>query len=209
MGVIYKIEHKKSHKIYIGQTRRTFEDRLREHLRPSSKHHINFALRKYGIDNFYLDIIEEVEDALLNEREKYWIKYYNCVEPNGYNNTYGGEGGVPSEYTRRKISETLKSKHFTHTDEFKIQMSKRFKGRVSPMKGRKHSKETLLKMIEQRSGENSKVAKPIICLETGVYYISTVQASDQTGVGRSCLCCALKGTQKTAGGLHWVYADDL
>lgn len=47
-------------------------------------------MRKYGINNFHIIEIEECNNDNLNEREKYWIKYYNSVE-NGYNATYGGE----------------------------------------------------------------------------------------------------------------------
>lgn len=47
-------------------------------------------MRKYGIDNFSLDILEEVKDSSqLNDREIYWIKYYNSYN-NGYNQTIGG-----------------------------------------------------------------------------------------------------------------------
>ena len=63
-------------------------------------------------------------------------------------------------------------------------------------------------MKEQRTGENSKITKPIICVETNKYYISAKEASDYTGINRSCLCDALKGKQKTAGKLHWRYATE-
>ena len=51
---------------------------------------INHAIIKYGKENFTFEILEkDIEDY--NEREKYWIKYYNCKKPNGYNIMDGGE----------------------------------------------------------------------------------------------------------------------
>lgn len=49
-------------------------------------------MKSDGIDNFKFEIIEQVDNLLLNEREKYWIKQYNSLAPNGYNLTVGGQG---------------------------------------------------------------------------------------------------------------------
>ena len=46
----------------------------------------------YPKENFNFEVIEEVENSLLNEREIYWISFYNSLVPNGYNLTAGGEG---------------------------------------------------------------------------------------------------------------------
>lgn len=48
-------------------------------------------MRKYGIDKFYISQIEEVNLDDINEREIYWIKFYNSQTPNGYNVRAGGE----------------------------------------------------------------------------------------------------------------------
>lgn len=50
-------------------------------------------IRQYGIENFELIILEEVEHREdLDEREKYWIKEKNSyVKNNGYNLTLGGQ----------------------------------------------------------------------------------------------------------------------
>jgi hypothetical protein len=50
-------------------------------------------MRKYGIENFHIEQIEEVANDQLNEREKYWISYYNTYF-DGYNSTLGGEGSL-------------------------------------------------------------------------------------------------------------------
>lgn len=208
MGVIYKIEHKVNHMIYIGQTYRTFNERLAEHLKTKRNYHVDNALRKYGVQNFYLDVLEEVEDNLLDERERYWIEFYDCVSPKGYNNTYGGEGGKMSEHTKQKISNSLKGRFVGELNPMFGKPSP-MRGKVGAMRGKKHSKETIQKIIESRTGENSCVARPVICLETGVYFISAKQASEEMGISRSSLSCALRGKQKTAGGYHWIFSDDV
>lgn len=55
---------------------------------------IKRAIHKYGKDNFIIETVEECDQQLLNEREIYWISYYNSYET-GYNSTLGGQ-----EYTK-------------------------------------------------------------------------------------------------------------
>ena len=100
MGFIYKITNNINNKIYIGKTNRDISIRFQEHIdssnsinSPSYNYHLHRAFRKYGIENFSIDKIEEVSEGLINEREKYWIKYYDSYN-NGYNLTLGGEGNL-------------------------------------------------------------------------------------------------------------------
>lgn len=103
---IYKIINKVNNKCYVGQVGKgigkTFETRWNEHLRDLRRNkHINRngkpdklqnAWNKYGEDNFTFDILEVIENLeLLDEREVYWIEYYDSFK-NGYNQTKGGEG---------------------------------------------------------------------------------------------------------------------
>ena len=49
------------------------------------------AIRKYGIENFSLQVLEEIEDyCQIDEYEKKWIQYYNSYNE-GYNQTPGGK----------------------------------------------------------------------------------------------------------------------
>ena len=94
MGYIYKITNKVNNKIYIGQTVKTVHKRFTQHINNSNKPYFSQivlykAFNKYGIDNFICETIEEVPNELLDEREKYWIEYYNTYF-DGYNSTLGG-----------------------------------------------------------------------------------------------------------------------
>ena len=50
---------------------------------------IHKAIKKYGKQNFTLEIVETVNKNYLNEREIYWIQKYNSYD-NGYNSNKGG-----------------------------------------------------------------------------------------------------------------------
>ena len=53
---------------------------------------IHRAFRKYGIDNFSFEILEECNPEDLFEREKYYIEKYDSYKK-GYNETLGGDTG--------------------------------------------------------------------------------------------------------------------
>jgi hypothetical protein len=51
------------------------------------------SIRKYGIENFIFEILEECNEEELNDKEIYWIKYYDATnKEKGYNIKLGGEG---------------------------------------------------------------------------------------------------------------------
>jgi len=91
---IYKITNRINNKVYIGQTN-NIRNRWNEHKRNGSSKELgnNYklynAMNKYGINIFDFEIIEG-PITNYNEREKYWISFYNSFT-NGYNMTIGGE----------------------------------------------------------------------------------------------------------------------
>lgn len=90
--VIYKITNLLNGKIYVGQTQRSFEERISEH-KYHGKLYIDREIKKYGWENFKAEIIEECQTVEeLNEREIFWIATLNTLKPNGYNLTVGGSG---------------------------------------------------------------------------------------------------------------------
>lgn len=91
---IYKIENIKDGKVYIGQSANV-RNRLREHLKSAvgisniAQQGVHEAMSNEGIQHFTFHLIDECERAKLNDREKYWIEFYQSNEW-GYNRTRGG-----------------------------------------------------------------------------------------------------------------------
>ena len=110
---IYKIVNKVNGKIYVGQTTETIEQRFKRHMGyQKDEHDTKFyrAVRKYGVDNFYVEMIEEVEDReQLNAREEYWIRELDTVN-SGYNSYYGGFSSGGDTLSIHPNLETIKDK---------------------------------------------------------------------------------------------------
>lgn len=94
MGYIYSITNKINGKKYIGQTN-NYKKRWWEHKNSFNKEHRkdyssrkNAAFRKYGVENFLFEVLEEVEDSKMDERELYYIEFFDSFN-NGYNSTPG------------------------------------------------------------------------------------------------------------------------
>ena len=123
---IYKITNEVNSKFYIGKTKKTPVQRFKEHyyLSKKSDTHFHRAIRKHGIENFKVEIIEKIsEQNNLNEKEKYWIEK---LKPN-YNKTIGGEGVVGYTYTKtHKLNMSLakKGKKNTKTHNLNISLGK-------------------------------------------------------------------------------------
>lgn len=105
---IYKYQNKINGKIYIGLSS-CIEKRYTQHLSEanSSKEKImgiDAAIRKYGIENFSFEIVEECSEDKLDEREIYWIAYYDSYN-NGYNNTIGGRSLRGENHPRAILTE--------------------------------------------------------------------------------------------------------
>lgn len=86
---IYIIKNDINNKVYIGQSLNA-EKRFKSHCKPNQDNSlIDTAIQKYGKQHFWFEIIEsQIENY--NEREKYWIYYYDSITPNGYNILSGG-----------------------------------------------------------------------------------------------------------------------
>ena len=99
--VIYKITNLVNHKVYIGQTTNTFNQRYKgkgvgaERLIASTSANANLlnAIAKHGVNNFKVEIIEQCQTIdKLNEREAYYVEHYDSNnELKGYNKVGGGE----------------------------------------------------------------------------------------------------------------------
>lgn len=121
-------------KVYVGQSKNP-DERKKMHwyfANKNSKHHLYHSMHCHGSENFSFDIIEECEDHLADDREKFWISFYDARDPNkGYNLESGGQGGKNlSDETKKKISESLKGKKFS--EERCKNISQAIKGKPKP-----------------------------------------------------------------------------
>ena len=199
MGIIYKITNQLNSMVYIGQTTRTLKKRMQEHLynsvNPQYKSYIDRAIGKYGIDAFDVSVIEECETAEeLKEREIFWIAFYNCQSPNGYNITAGGDGTVGrivSEETRQKLSQANKGRKNPISPETRQKMiasrlankkpvSAETRAKISQAnKGKKLSPEICAQMSAR-----CKTKRAVVCLETGQIFESIAAAVKWANVAR-------------------------
>ena len=89
-------------KKYIGKTTKTIEQRFKEHLKDCKKRReeqrpLYNAMNYYGIEHFWIEELEKINVEDLEDREIYWINYYNSYK-NGYNATIGGDGKILYDY---------------------------------------------------------------------------------------------------------------
>lgn len=104
---IYKITNKITQEAYIGQSVQ-IEERFNEHKNPMNWNRqknkkLYQAFLDFGLNNFSFDVIEECESSKLNERENYWISYYNTY-PNQYNMTPGGQFNAGECHPSHKLT---------------------------------------------------------------------------------------------------------
>ena len=136
---------------YIGKTSRRICDRLWDH-KKYAKRYPNRTYRSTWINSVLSrgsDVVavelEECGESTLNEREMYWIAYYRKQGYRLTNHTDGGDGSTNmDEATRQKLREYRTGRPCPES--VKRQLSDMFKGRPSPMTGRKHTDEARSKM---------------------------------------------------------------
>lgn len=201
MGVIYKITNLINGEAYIGQTI-NFERRKKEHLKAKDNFAIHNAIRKYGIDNFSWEILEECSENLLNEREKYWISYYNTYKE-GYNSTRGGEN-----------AEALIQWRKTHLKECEQQLKQaREKAQQYNIE---HKKEVLERLSKVRQKGTDAIKRKVCCIEKNIIFDSISEAERwsltegndyHTLIRHQHISRVCRGQRKTAGGYHWKYVD--
>jgi group I intron endonuclease len=118
---IYKITNLTTGKIYVGQAVSHilnhkkyrpygYEGRFRCHIseafssKKNQSHFLNNAIRKYGVEDFVVDLIECCEIEKSDEREIHFIKELNSLYPNGYNLKNGGNVFTHSDESKKRVS---------------------------------------------------------------------------------------------------------
>lgn len=61
------------------------------------------AFKKYGIENFTFEVLEECKVSELSDKEVYYISLYNTYK-DGYNMTAGGESNIGESHPNHKLT---------------------------------------------------------------------------------------------------------
>lgn len=208
-GYIYCISNKINFYKYVGKTIRSIQERFSEHCRDSQKEKcenrpLYKAMRKYGIENFYVQLLEEVDIQDLEQKEQFWINQLDTYK-NGYNATCGGDGKILYDYTLflQDYSDGMLVKEIAnkyHCDEHTVTVGLRAcgtNGKMNNINKRKHP-------IVQKDKNGNFIQKFESQNDAARYLIEQGHkgsiSSICTNIGR-----VLKGIRKTAEGYIWEY----
>ena len=215
MGYIYKIKNKIDSKTYIGQTTQDLESRWKAHLEKRNNcRYLKYALKKYGVDNFEFKLVCITFDNQLDDMEIKYIEQYNSLAPNGYNIRLGGNSGRHHADTKKKISDTLKTRYqnvFYRAKIPKPQLgiphNEITKKKISDtLKGRKLSQTAIDKRVmTTRLNRNRKIIQLDIHGNRLNKFDSCKEAGEYVGTSKSNISACCHGRGKTSKGYIWKY----
>lgn len=217
MAYIYKITNKLNGKAYIGKTLNNVETRWQQHIRESNKEisserPLYRAIRKYGVKNFIVEILEEVSEDVVNEKEIFWINYYNTYQK-GYNATKGGDGKsfldfekIINDYNSLKnMREVAKLNNCSIDSVSKILA----RSSIPTLSGGEATKNTHGKKIDMLDKNTQEVLLSFLTQADAARYVMENKYSNiadlRAAVGRIGQVC--RGNRKTFAGFKWRYSE--
>ena len=214
---IYKIENLINGKIYVGKSI-DIQKRFRTHIndsfnenKPEYNHLIHKAIRKYKVENFSFDVIEECNEDELDSKEMYWIHVYDCCvldgRNKGYNMTRGGEGSSAIDVYKvyelwdsglsiSEIADVLH--HDRHAISVRIKEYKNYT--------KDEHKSRYYNLVAK--SRQKEVCQYDLMGNFINQYDSVIEASEKTGIGYRTICSNIQGQTSSAGGFQWRYKDD-
>lgn len=229
-GYIYKIVNDVNDKVYIGQTRVTIRSRFNQHKSDAKRGNaennlLHNAMIKYGINHFYVEEIIKYEFEnkqklidVLNDKECFYISFFNSIRPKGYNISKGGGGNSnPQAYIGVDVYD-LDCNYITSYENASIASSMTGIGEDAIRKCYTHDNQRAGNYIFTKIGELPTIPKSIlkrveqytldysVCLNV---YDNAKIASEKTGIqhGNIINCCNGK-KYASAGGFRWKYEGE-
>lgn len=200
---IYKITNDVNSKLYIGKTSMSVEERFKQHLKDAYKGYKNRplynAILKYGKEHFKIELIEECPREQENEREIYWINYYNSYSE-GYNATLGGEGSCLYDYD--EIVSLIKEGKTTQEIISIIGCCKDIVHKVANLYDLKICSSNTLK-VKQYSKQNEYIQSFNSYADAARWLEDNNYVSGSLNGVRSHIGDVCKGKRKTAYGFIW------
>ena len=210
MAFIYEITNDINTKVYIGKTEFSLERRFKEHCREAfkarcEKRPLYSAMRKYGIEHFCINLLEETDFP--EEREVYWIEQKQSYH-NGYNATHGGDGAKYLDYDL--IANTYLELQNVNLTAEKLGISVDTVRKVLRSKkiSIRSSNEVLIEKAGRQVAQFSKDGTYLGTFSTvsaAALAISTEQGSVPSKIGYSHIAAVCRGERKTAYGYIWKY----
>ena len=203
MGFIYKITNNFDDKIYIGLTtkskaiERWYQHRyLARHLSNTDKSYLHRAMALHGVDNFSFEVIEEVSNELLPEREQYWI-----------------HPEARDKCSKRMIEQNNNPEYRQHTLDGYKQFCQNnpgyFSGENNPFYGKHHTEESLQK-IKNAAKKRQKSIQQLDkdTLEIIATYDGVKEAEASLQVSHGWLSKAAR-QNKVAYGYRWKFIESV
>ena len=214
MGYIYKITNDFNDKVYIGQTINSIEYRFKCHFNEAKndtnkQNKFHKALMELGFEHFKTELVEECPNENLNEREQYWIKYYDSVN-NGYNTTWGGSCGV--HYDRNEILNLWNQGYNIQKISDIIGIDRGLLGQVLKILGISEKEIKERRYIANRTQIKNRAIYQINPKTGDIIKkwdrISDVERELKINHASIVGCCGMKPQAKTAGGYAWRYIEN-
>ena len=206
MAYIYKITNDVNNKIYIGKTEFSIEKRFKEHCKDAfrernEKRPLYSAMKKYGIEHFHIELIEETDNP--EERETYWIEKLGSFKY-GYNATIGGDGKRYADYdliytlwqeglNNQEICAKLKY------DKETVKTALANKG-VSEEERKQRGRESFSKVILMIDKDTGDILQTFPSIEAAHRFLGK-----QSGGHIAAVC---RGKRQTAYGYKWRYSKE-
>lgn len=216
---IYRIHNLINNKDYIGQSNNIYH-RWEQHKARYDSCAIHRALAKYGIENFSFTILEECNEDKLDEKEIYWINYYNSYK-NGYNETTGGKNPLQTNCSREIEKYNLNGNYIKNYPSMSA-AARDLQCDVSLINSVIQKRRPTAKGFQFKlKDDNITVIKPFVKKKSGPIgksviqldlnnniineYISASEAARQTGLHAQNISGVCRGIKKTCGGFKWQY----
>lgn len=212
MPYVYKITNDINGKIYIGQTSRSLEKRWNEHRRDMykktcEKRPLYAAMRKYGVQHFHMELVEECPLEQINQREKYWIETYHSFS-NGYNATLGGDGKILYDYdlivtTYKELGFINKTAEKLGFDKHTVSNALNAKN-IPYLRGNEGARVATSKVVNQYDLQNNFL-KSFSSAKAAAESLGKITTTSNGATSHITDVC--RGKRKTAYGYIWRFAD--
>ena len=211
MAYIYQITNDINGKIYIGKTEFSIEKRFKEHCQDTfrdrnEKRPLYAAMRKYGIEHFHIELIEETDNP--EEREVFWIENKRSFK-NGYNATKGGDGTryldydlIIATYQELKSEKETAKKLKVDIGSVRIVLKEHSEKIYTSQEVNREKYGTVIKQLDKNTDELIQV---FATAKDAARHIRP----DTSSIGgvTSHITDVCKGKRKTAYGYKWQYAE--